>query len=97
MKYMKLLAAAALAMSLGACTSTPAEDSTVTNDENKVVEDDKNSVDKSIDQDKVIDENGGNDVDYGTPDSADKTNEVPTTADEQQAPEQGENVETNQD
>lgn len=98
MKYMKLFAAAAVAMSLAACSSAPADDSSVNKDETEITEKDSTSVDKAIDEDAVIDENGGKDADYGTPDSADKTTEVPTTAEEQQAPEQAENVETsNQD
>lgn len=99
MKYAKLLAAAALAISFVGCSSEPAaEQKEVEKTEDVVTDQDKDAVDKANEEDKVIDENGGQDEDYGTPENSDSdTTEVPTTADEQQAPEQEQNNETNQD
>ncbi|MCF0245566.1 MAG: hypothetical protein HUJ55_01945 [Ileibacterium sp.] len=72
MKYFKLLAAAAMALSLYGCTSgTPAQNEEVKEVETEVTEKDGKDVDKALKEDAAADENGGADADYGTPENKD--------------------------
>ena len=97
MKFFKLLAAGAVALSLGACT-TPAEDKEVKDDETKVTEKDQAALDKAAREDAAADENGGADEDYGTPENSDTdTTDVPTTADESMESEDQTNNDTPQE
>lgn len=82
MKAFKWLAAGAMALALCGCTS-PAEDETVKEDDALVSVEDSSALKEESAEASAADENGGEDVDYGTPENGDAdTSIVPTSAEE---------------